>query len=48
MNLPGVRMSRNLNEKITKLIPKTCSIVAACNDGLVISLSARAIDKNNR
>lgn len=48
MNLPGVRLSRSSKEKITKLVPKTWSLVAACKDGLVISLKARAIENQLR
>lgn len=32
--------------KTTRLIPKTWSLVAACKDGLVVSLSARNIVNN--
>lgn len=46
LNLPGVRTSRSLDMKTTKLIPGTWSLVAACKDGLVVSLSARNIENN--
>lgn len=44
MNLPGVRLSRSSKEKITKLVPKTWSLVAVCKDGFVISMKAREIE----
>lgn len=48
MNLPGVRLSRSSKEKITKLVPKTWSLVAVCKDGFVISLKAREIENQLR
>lgn len=48
MNLPGVRTSRSLDVKTTKLVPKTWSLMAACKDGLVLSLSARSIENNDK
>lgn len=48
MNLPGIRMDRNLEEKSTGIDSKTWCLMASCKNGLVISLSARDIENENR
>lgn len=44
MNLPGIRSSRQLEEKVLHDPEKTWTLMAACKDGLVFSLSARDIE----
>lgn len=48
MNLPGVRQSRFLDEKSFSEPPKSWSLVAACKDGFVVSLSAQDIEIQNK
>lgn len=48
LNLPGVRMSRHLNEKIAKSPSKELSLMGACKDGMIVLLSGREIENELR
>ena len=48
LNLPGARMVRRLDEKITNDPHTTCSLMAACKDGFIVSLSARDVENENK
>lgn len=48
MNLPGVRMSRSLEEKNIGSDSKTWHLMATCKNGLVISLTARGIGNETK
>lgn len=48
LNLPGVRTSRHLDEKITNDPENTFSLMAACKDGFVVSLSGREVENENK
>lgn len=48
INLPGVRMSRILEEKSIEADLKTWHLMASCKNGLVILLSARDIKNENK
>lgn len=48
MNLPGMRSSCHLEEKVLHDPEKTWSLMAACKDGFVVSLTARDIECENK
>lgn len=48
LNLPGVRMSRHLNEKIARSPSREWSLMCACKDGMILLLTGREIDNEIR
>lgn len=48
LNLPGVRTSRRLDEKITNDPKHMWSLMVACKDGFIVSLSAREVENENK
>lgn len=48
INLPGARISRDLNEKFSETDAETWCLMASCKNGLVVSLSARDIENEKK
>lgn len=48
MNLPGVRQSRYMDDKVYYEPDKTWSLMATCKDGFVMMLTAQDIENEKK